>query len=117
MAAKPAKLGMKRVAKSTAAPAGDKDVFTVVVLDQQGNVIPTDPSWVMTATSGDPTIVTMDPPIALAVGEHFLKAGTVTDTFSVEFPDGTSLSLTDSLTVTGVPGSLVGSHSTPVVGP
>ncbi len=116
---KPASLGMKRAPKSAAAavPAGDKDIFTISVLDQQGNVMATDPSWTLASTTGDATVLTLDPPTGLSVGEHFLKAGTVSNHHVVTFPDGTSLSLDDTVTITGVPGSLVGVHSTPAVGP
>ena len=116
---KPVRLAFARNTKkfgAVVAPAGDQDTCTISVLDQQGNpyagAAPT-----IVPTSSDSTTLTTDAPVGLTYGEHFLKAGAVSVTIVATFADGTTLSLSDSVSITGVPGSLVATHSAPVVGP
>jgi hypothetical protein len=111
----PAKLAFKKMLKSGTGPAGDKDTVTITVLDQQGNPLPT--AATIVPTSSDLTTLTTDQPVGMTYGEHFLKAGSVSVAIVATFADGTTLSLSDSVSITGVPGSLVATHSAPVVGP
>jgi hypothetical protein len=112
LAKSPTKTGGKFAA---GVPAGDQDTVTIGVLDQQGNPMVTDPAWTLTSVSGDDTVVHIHNVTGLVATEHFHKAGTVNVHHEVSFPDGTKLSLDDTVTVTGVPGSLTATHSAPVV--
>jgi hypothetical protein len=117
--AKPAKIGMKKMPiKAGGGPTGDKDTVTITALDNSTPPVPFPMTGAtITAVSSDITTLTIDAPVGATYGEHFLQPGSVTVTITATFPDGTVLTLTDSVVITGQVGSLVATHSLPVIGP
>jgi hypothetical protein len=116
---KPAKLGRARPpVKDANVPSGDKDTVTITCMDNSTPPVPFPMTGAtITATSGTPTLLTTDAPIANAYGEHFLGTGSVSVAIQATFPDGTVLTLSDSVSISGAPGNLVATHSIPILGP
>jgi hypothetical protein len=103
-------------AQGITVPVGDKDTVTVAVLDTAGNPYTGPLTFSVTGnSSSDTTVLTTDPPVGMSYDEHFLKAGTVTVHIVVTFSDASTLTLDDTVTVSGAPGSLTATHSAPVV--
>jgi hypothetical protein len=117
--AKAAKIGMAKAKPAAGGgPSGDKDTVTITALDNSTPPVAFPMTGAtITAVPSDPTTLTTDAPQGATYGEHFLKAGTVTVAITATFPDGTVLTLTDSVVITGAPGSLVATHSIPILGP
>jgi hypothetical protein len=118
MSQKLGSFGLKRAMKAGPVP-GDKDTVTIGgFLNVDGSPYTgTQPTIV--PTSPDLTTLTLDTPVGLTYGEHFLKAGTVIVTIVATSTDGlgTVVTQTDTVTITGVLGSFTVTHSLPVVGP
>ena len=118
MAKKPVKLGIAKLLKAGGGPSGDKDTVTITALDNSTPPMPFPMTGAtITASSSDITTETIDTPVGETYVEHFIKPGTVTVSITASFPDGTVLDETDTVTITGQVGSLVITHSLPVIGP
>ena len=118
MAKKPVKLGIAKLLKAGGGPSGDKDTVTITALDNSTPPMPFPMTGAtITASSSDITTETIDTPVGATYAEHFIKPGTVTVSITASFPDGTVLDETDTVTITGQVGSLVITHSLPVIGP
>jgi hypothetical protein len=116
---KPAKLGRARPpVRDANVPSGDKDTVTITCMDNSTPPVAFPMTGaVIVATSGTPALLTTDAPIANAYGEHFLGTGSVVVAIQATFPDGTVLTLSDSVSISGAPGNLVATHSIPILGP
>ena len=115
--AKPAKLCRAKQPKQATVPQGDVDTVTITVLDTAGQPYTGPLTFTVAAVSNDTTTLTIDTPSGNTYGEHFLKAGSVTVAITATFSDGSTLTLNDSVVISGAPGSLVATHSIPIVGP
>lgn len=64
------------------------DTFTVGGVDAGGAPVDISGVATLTATSGDPSVMTVDPPAGMVATAHALKPGTVTLTFIATWTDG-----------------------------
>jgi hypothetical protein len=96
----------------------EDDTFTVGGVDAAG--APVDISSVATldATSGDPSVMSVDPPAGMVVTAHALKPGSVTLTFTATWNDGSigPFTIDQPVSVTGGPATgLIVTPGTPTV--
>jgi len=94
--------------------------FTVFGVDKAGNQVPIDGVATLTATSSDPSTLTLDTPSGATVQTHGVKPGAVTISVTATWDDGSvgpfSLDLTGTVGGSAVAG-LTATFSNPVPRP